>query len=120
VELVSKLASAIATAEGWWAAGKDPPRNRRNHNPGNLTASPLNRRKDGPFVRFESDAEGTAALCQQILRHVLRGYTLRQLITAWAPPSENDTENYIRETVRRTGLDPEKKLWDYLELERIV
>ena len=117
-DLLHRIASAIATAEGWFSPDPNA-RPRRNHNPGNLTASPLERTKDGRFVRFKHDQEGTAALYNQVARHILRGWTLRQFITAWAPPSENDTENYIRETVRRTGLDPDVPLWNYLTLERL-
>ena len=118
-DLLYLLASAIATAEGWYHP--DPlvvPR--RLHNPGNLRASPLERPKDQGYVRFQNDQEGIAALYHQIAKHVLRGMTLRQLISAWAPPAENDTENYIRETARRCGIsDVDRPLMEFLAVERI-
>lgn len=122
-DLLHRLVSAIATAEGFYA--NDPnARPRRNHNPGNLTASPLTRLKDGVggkgFVVFKSDAEGIAALYHQIAKHILRGESLRSMITLWAPPHENDTENYIRETARRTGITAlDEPLLNLLTIERI-
>jgi hypothetical protein len=118
--MISKLCSAIATAEGWF----HPDANvlpRRNNNPGNLRASPLERPKPGGYVQFRSPQEGIAALYQQVALHVLRGKSLREFITAWAPPSDgNDTENYIRETARRCGItDIDRPLMEYLGVERI-
>ena len=126
-DLLFKLCSAIATAEGWWDPNPNA-RPKRNNNPGNLTASPLERPKDPRFVKFLTPQEGIAALYNQVARHILRGYTLRQFITAWAPPHENDTENYVRETARRVGLElkPNDKgvpdtepLYNYLVIERL-
>jgi len=119
MDVLTKLACAIATAEGWFHP--DPTvLPRRNNNPGNLRASPLTRPKEKGFVKFAGPKEGIAALYHQIAKHVLRGYTLRTLVEKWAPPTENDTERYVRETARRTGLDPDVPLWDYLTMERIL
>ena len=38
-------------------------------------------------------------------RHGLR--TVREMINRWAPPSENDTDSYVRSVARRTGIDPD-------------
>lgn len=35
---------------------------------------------------------------------------LSNLITTWAPPSENDTQNYIDFVARKTGIDPNQVL----------
>ena len=115
-DLLSRIACAVATAEGWFVKGSRP---HRNNNPGNLTASFLTRPKDPVFVKFRSPEEGIAALYHQIAKDVTRGLTLRQFVTKYAPPSENDTARYVRETARRTGLDPDTPLWEFLHMERI-
>ncbi len=119
-DFLDKLASAIGMAEGWFNPDATvlP---RRLNNPGDLKfAGQAGATKDTTgFAKFKTPQAGIVALYRQILAHTARGLTLRQMITAWAPPSENDTENYIRETARRAGIDPDVKLWDYLEIERI-
>lgn len=118
MDAITKLACAIATAEGWF--NPDPTvLPRRNNNPGNLRASPLDRVKNKGYVVFGSPEEGIAGLYHQIAKHILRGYSLRKLIEVWAPPNENNTANYLAETVRRTGFDPEVPLWRYLTMERM-
>lgn len=111
--------SSIATSEGFFAPGPDLPKT--NHNPGDLRASPLNRFKDkNGFVKFMSDAEGTAALYHDVLLKTVRGMTPRQIITVWAPPSGpdggNNTEAYIASVAKWTGLDMDKPLWLSLPL----
>jgi hypothetical protein len=113
-----RLACAISTAEGWF--NLDPyvlPR--RNNNPGDLKfAGQMNAVKDGEFARFSCPEAGIVALYRQILARAAQGCTLRELIESWAPPNENDTANYLAETVRRMGdIDPDRKLWEYLTLE---
>jgi hypothetical protein len=36
--------------------------------------------------------------------------TLRQFMNKYAPPSENDTENYLAFISQNTGLDPDKRV----------
>jgi len=36
--------------------------------------------------------------------------TLRGVISRWAPPSENDTESYIKSISQKTGLKPDEKI----------
>ncbi|MGD0012916.1 MAG: hypothetical protein ABSD56_00610 [Bryobacteraceae bacterium] len=117
--VISRLASAIATGEGFFVAGSLPS---RNNNPGDLRAAPW---RAQPVIRrgfwvAGSLPEGIAGLYHEIALDIARGWTLRQLITAWAPASDgNDTENYIRETARRTGLDADTPLWSYLSIDPI-
>lgn len=33
--------------------------------------------------------------------------TIRGIVTRWAPPSENDTDSYVRYVSRRSGIDPD-------------
>lgn len=112
---IEKLASAIAQSEGFYAPGQTLPK--ANHNPGDLRATPLPRKKDSHgFVIFGDDKEGFMGLLTQLMLYALRGMTLRQAIESWAPPTGSDggnnTELYIRETVRRTGITADTKLED--------
>lgn len=112
----------MATKEGWFAPLPNLPRT--NNNPGDLRASPLNRLKDAHgFVKFTSPEEGIAGLYQQILRYALMGFTIRQLITAYAPPTGSDggnnTELYIKDVCTWTGLPDTTTLWDILPCENM-
>lgn len=116
---IELLASAIATKEGFYAPGNPPPV--RNHNPGDLRASPLNRFHDAHnFVMFQSNAEGIAALYHQLLLMALRGETVRQAIAIWAPPADgNNTQSYFDDVTKWTGLDIDKPIWDYLQVQNL-
>jgi hypothetical protein len=116
------LASAIATAEGWF--NPDPsviPR--RLNNPGNLRNAPwlAGAKKEKGFVHFNSAEEGIAGLYHQLALDVSRGLTLEQLIRKYSPASDgNNTENYIVETMRRVKIERDVPIQNYLTLERIA
>jgi hypothetical protein len=116
--VIEKLASAIASREGFWAAGDPLPR--RINNPGDLVQAPWlpARARASGKVHFESLPEGIAGLYHQIALDIARGKTLRQLINKWAPPPQNDPTTYLAEVVKLTGLDPDVKLWEYLEIHK--
>jgi hypothetical protein len=40
----------------------------------------------------------------------VRPFTLKGIVTAWAPPSENDTEAYIADVAQRTGYAADQVL----------
>lgn len=110
-----QLCSAMATKEGWFAPLPNLPRT--NNNPGDLRASPLNRLKDKyGFVQFKTPEEGIAGLYQQMARYAMMGFTIRQVITAYAPPTGpdggNNTEKYISDVCGWTGLTDSTVLWD--------
>ena len=118
--LIDKLASAIATAEGYFVAGSVP---QRNNNPGDLRGAPwlTNPKVINHFVQFSTPGQGIAGLYHQVALDMARGVTLRQLISKWAPPSDgNNTENYLKETARRVGIaDVDQPLQELLEIELI-
>lgn len=62
---VSRIAIAIATAEGFFVAGSRP---QRNNNPGDMTQDLIGRGvgKDGAFVVYSTAADGWANLYAQI------------------------------------------------------
>jgi hypothetical protein len=42
--------------------------------------------------------------------HTYRLYTIRAIITRWAPPNENNTAAYIRNVSRLTGIAPDEPI----------
>lgn len=62
---VSRIAIAIATAEGFFTSGSRP---QRNNNPGDMTQDLIGRAvgTDGPFVVYATPADGWANLYAQI------------------------------------------------------
>jgi hypothetical protein len=92
------------------------PRGVRNNNPGNiiLTSSlwkgeiPKEENTDGRFKQFYQYTSGIRATIINLQSYYKKGYrTIRQIISRWAPPSENNTENYITYVANRCGISPE-------------
>lgn len=84
----------------------------RNNNPGNIRHSrdlfrgELRTRSDWEYKQFKNMAYGYRAMFK-ILQSYYRNYkldTLRKMITRWAPPTENDTEAYIRSVSDYAGI----------------
>ena len=99
-----------------------PLRNIRNNNPGNIRLVPANnwegrvppdQNTDGAFEQFNTPEDGWRALFV-LLRG--RGYigggrdTIREIISRWAPPFENDTELYIRQMVEAVGIPADQRI----------
>ena len=94
----------------------------RNNNPGNIRIGakwqglmPLDQMTpeqvaEGEFCVFVSSAMGFRAMCQTLhTYHYAHGInTLREAITRWAPPSENNTEAYIKSVCDYTGIGPDQ------------
>lgn len=88
----------------------------RNNNPLNIRHSAdqwqgaATTQTDKSFVQFQNMAYGYRAAWKILDTYCLRfrrerlPYHVRNIITRWAPPSENDTEAYIRHVVRLSGL----------------
>lgn len=84
----------------------------RNCNPGNIRQSRSNFKgevrpsRDSAFKQFESMAYGYRAMFV-LLNSYHKCYgltTIREMISRWAPPSENFTEGYIRFVSERSGI----------------
>lgn len=94
------------------------PRGIRNNNPGNLDfiappELPWNGQvgTDGRFGIYDTAAHGVRALAHQLLKDFRAGaQTLTDLITEWAPPSENDTGAYILAVSNAAGIAPDEPL----------
>jgi hypothetical protein len=116
---VALLACAIATQEGFFVTGTTPA---VRHNPGDLRyASQLNATTPGwdgtgtpPIATFPNDAMGITALCRQLYLQVAQGQTVRQLISQWAPPNENDTSAYLQNILTWTQLPADTPVLDLL------
>lgn len=113
---VNSLAQAIQQQEGYYPGSLAY----RNNNPGNLVyaGQPGATLGAGGFASFPSYSAGYQALENQITLDVTRGTdvngnpvtTVGQLISSWAPPSENDTATYIANVSASTGFDPNASL----------
>ena len=90
------------------------PRGIRNRNPGNLRDTDIPWRglvgtdKDG-FCIFDCPENGIRAMTRDIYGDWKKDgkRTLRSLIMEYAPPNENDTENYIRYVASHVGVEPD-------------
>lgn len=92
------------------------PLNIRNNNPGNIRPKGD---KQG-FLKFETPEEGMLAMKEDLAAKVngksaamkarfggTYEPTLSNIITTWAPPEENNTEEYIKTVSQKTGFSPE-------------
>ncbi|PHM60984.1 structural protein [Xenorhabdus ishibashii] len=83
----------------------------RNHNPGNIRHGDKWRglrdiQTDTSFCQFVAPEYGIRAMLK-ILRNYERKYgdnTIRQFISRWAPPNENNTESYIAYVCQSVGV----------------
>ncbi|NHB94362.1 lytic transglycosylase catalytic [Photorhabdus cinerea] len=87
----------------------------RNNNPGNLNFAKQRgaalESPGGRFARFETAFDGLRALSRQLTLYASRGLTtIRGIITKYAPPEENDTEDYIAVISKLLGVDPNAQL----------
>jgi len=89
------------------------PRGIRNNNPGNIELTsqlwkgeiPHSHNTDKRFKQFFDYTFGVRAAIINLLSYYKNGYrTIRQIITRWAPPGENNTERYIKNVVKYTGI----------------
>ena len=127
---IQALMEAIAEHEGWLppdpktAAGGS--RSYRNHNPGNLRASPYAHSIVDSFAVFRSDFVGYMALHWDLMQKAqgntvtgLNGQSsIRDLIYVWAPPSDgNLTEAYVQSVEKRMGVPSSTTLAELFEIK---
>lgn len=99
------------------------PRGIRNNNPGNIRWGDnwqgmveQSKRTDKSFIQFENPVYGIRALAKVLTNYTKRKGmpnvgkdgidTVREIITRWAPPNENDTEAYVRAVAKALGVQP--------------
>ena len=86
----------------------------RNNNPGNIRRGDNweglvveSKRTDESFCQFTAPEYGIRAMII-ILRNYQKKHglsTLRNIITRWAPPAENNTDAYVNSVAQQTGTD---------------
>ena len=68
---------------------------------------------DTQFCQFETLDWGWRAAFKLLTRtyyHQYRLYTIKGIISRWAPPNENNTRLYIENVSRLTGIGPDEPL----------
>ena len=96
------------------------PRGLRNNNPGNLIRSSITwlgkvehtKSRDTRFEQFISLAHGTRAMILDLIGDIekKKQNTVRKLVSAFAPPSENNTLAYINSVSKAVGAPPDQVL----------
>lgn len=83
-----------------------------NNNPGNLRFVGQDGAQPGKggFAKFDTPEAGATALLHQVALDVSRGNTLSTFITKYAPPSENNTKQYIVDASKALGISASTKL----------
>lgn len=80
------------------------------NNPGNLRSWGSNPISRG-FAQFKSVQEGLSAMAGNLVAYANRGQdTIRKVISAWAPATENDTSKYISDVTKQLGIDADQKM----------
>ena len=110
----------------------------RNNNPLNIRHSAdqwqgaSETQADKSFVQFKTMAYGYRAAWRILQTYYERFhaqgrvFTVRNIISRWAPPKENDTEVYIRTVLRLTGIGgkenllPPENVYSYDRLAKLV
>lgn len=84
----------------------------RNNNPGNIRG----RSGQGGFAGYSSEQEGWDAMSNQLMRYFngqttgRRLRTVKDIISTWAPDSENDTASYIKQVASYLGVSANDQL----------
>lgn len=126
---IERLMLAIAGHEDWSVPGQNtaPGGSRafRNHNPGNLRASPFAAATVEGFAVFRSDFVGWMALHWDLMQKAHGNTrtklgpesTVRELIFTYAPPSDgNDSEKYLQDVLEKTGFQESTTLGEIFEM----
>ena len=94
----------------------------RNNNPLNIRRTSTRwqgarkEQTDKSFVQFETMAYGYRAAWKILQTYYERfctqgkAYTVRNIIERWAPPTENDTEAYIKSVLKLSSIGGKEKL----------
>lgn len=109
-----QLAKIIAQLEGYNRPGTLA---QRQNNPGNLRyVGQLGAAKgDKGFAKFKTPQDGFNALHSQIGLDASRGYTLKQFIYKYAPPTSNNSAAYLASVALALKARPEHRLGDILK-----
>lgn len=112
---MSKLAHLIAQKEGFGIPGALPT---RDNNPGDLRHSPhsFHTGDRNAIGQIPTAEEGWADLERQLELFAHRGMTLAEAIYTFAPPSENDSDRYLKFVCDGLGLSADTLVADALRI----
>lgn len=103
---------------GSYSAGQADTANDGYNNPGNIRAggetfAGENTPAGNTFKTFVDLQHGYRAMLHILATYSNNGFkTPRQMITRWAPPSENNTEAYINAVVIQSNVSPDLPLFE--------
>lgn len=96
---------------------KEKPRGIRNNNPlniriGNVWLGEVKENTDGEFEQFTSMIYGLRAAIVLLRRYICHYHlnTIAQIVSRWAPSSENNTRLYINFVSERLGIANDTQL----------
>ncbi|MCW6600807.1 lytic transglycosylase domain-containing protein [Yersinia ruckeri] len=108
---------------GRWLRGEGDstdPRGIRNNNPGNINYVGQDgaslERPGGRFAKFETAYDGLKAMARQLMRYFTGKttgkplQTLNDIISTWAPGSENNTGAYVAQLSKMLNVHPDAVL----------
>ncbi|MFY7763495.1 lytic transglycosylase domain-containing protein [Yersinia enterocolitica] len=108
---------------GRWLRGESDsadPRGIRNNNPGNINYVGQDgaslERPGGRFAKFETAYDGLKAMARQLMRYFTGKttgkplQTLNDIISTWAPGSENNTGAYVAQLSKMLNVHPDAVL----------
>ena len=108
---MSKLAKLIAEQEGFFVDGSIA---QRQNNPGDLEHASGEWHNGSPIGSFYTAKKGWAALQNQLEDYANRGLNLSQMVDIYAPPSQNDTTDYLNFICEGLGVSPNTLVKDAL------
>lgn len=94
----------------------DKTRGLRNNNPGNIRLGEhwqgmTPTQTDSAFVQFESPEYGVRAMARILYSYQRRGLlSVRDIISTWAPPNENNTDAYIADVAHSMNVAADQEL----------
>ena len=105
---------------------KEKPRGIRNNNPlniriGNVWLGEVKDNTDSEFEQFTSMIYGLRAAIVLLRRYICHYHlsTIAQIVSRWAPGSENNTVKYIDTVCQLSGIAPDAQI-DYGNEETMV
>jgi hypothetical protein len=113
---MSQLAELISKMEGFGIPGSLPT---RRNNPGDLRHSPHSSHEgegSNDIGVIDTPEDGWADLERQLQLFANRQMTLRAAIYAFAPPNENNTEDYLDFICRELGVTAETPVAEALKI----
>lgn len=90
----------------------------RNNNPGNIDRNTTkwlgmaDKQTDARFIVFKEMKYGCRAILKLLSTYYNKYnlYTVKDIISRWAPSTENDTSAYYKKVAKDLGVDPKEKL----------